>query len=211
MPLHFTETCEVKSRNNNNISCHVVEGKLTVFYPNTFNSTKQSEEENEFLNTIKAVMNGDKLKNCHPAIVSIKFRNQSESRLENNGYDKIHFLTSVTPDNTVLIVVIFSLIILLSTFLITKFRYHAKHIIPDETKCIDKGRCADNDGDKTVLSSSRSIFRCILLGRKGLKQQSPDKSKSTMDTSDSNFERRTNYTNIIGNEVSHKSKSQVSY
>ena len=128
--FHFTETCQVESRNNNNITCYVVEGKLTVFYPNTLNSTKLNEEQSKILNIIKTIMDDNKLQNYHPAIINVKFRGKSNNiRLENGDHDNsIHFITSLAvSDQLIWIVTIVSLLILLPMIVITRYRYYSKH------------------------------------------------------------------------------------
>ena len=81
------------------MSCNIMEGRLSLFYSQPLNSKPSSgrflqepirrlnNEEDTMLHSIKTIMDDGALNDCHPAVISVRFRNQSTTELGGNDDD----------------------------------------------------------------------------------------------------------------------------
>lgn len=174
-------TPESKNNGNDNISCHIMEGKLTLFYSHSLDNdvsrrkrhlmeTIRQSEEKKMRHSIKAIMDKGALNDCHPAIINVKFRNQTNVYVYNSNDDDFN----IANDDTIITVIesqpsiwlaLGASISLLGFLVMTRYRYHRHQKDVDKDQQYDTGSSSSDDAfiefggpdDDFDLASSLSL------------------------------------------------------
>jgi hypothetical protein len=134
------EICNAVNENGN-ISCHVVEGRLTVFIssttaiantttPSNMNSNSKSKQ---LLSVIQEIMNNGELNECHPAIVSVRYQNQTELNFfkpsddDDSMKDDGNLITIIVQNGQSYIIMGIALSLLFMGAVVTRYRYSNHH------------------------------------------------------------------------------------
>jgi hypothetical protein len=83
LPLDLSiESCDDIENTNSDVSCYIIKGQLSLFFSDVIDASDEDGIQT-LHNTIKSIMNNGELDDCHPAIVHVRFRNETNINSEN--------------------------------------------------------------------------------------------------------------------------------